>query len=126
MSTIKVDNLQTTGGAGLYPAKVWANVNQKGTSSIRNSGGVSSMSDLGVGYFRLNFSSTAPTSNWCMTAQGNGYGPSDPGGEYPVLRSYSGNNWYYPLFSTTNVEVETGGAGSRNEDFGYIGVQVVY
>ena len=128
MSTLKVNTLEeaTAGGATFFTAKAWANVNQIGTSTLRNDGGVSSLNDLGTGYFRLNFSNTAPTSHWSMTATGNGYGPSDPGGQTAVLRSNTGNFWQSPLFSTTSVEIETGFNSSVNSDFGYIGVQVVY
>ena len=126
MSTIKVDNLETTSGASLFPDKAWANVNQIGTNSIRNDGGFSSMADLGTGYFSLNFSNTASTSNWCVVAMGNGNGPSDHGATTPALRSSSGASWQNPLFSTTSVEVETGKSSAVNNDLGYIGVQVVY
>lgn len=126
MSTLKVDNLQTTGGAGLYPARSWANVNCRGTVAIRNSGNVSSMADNGVGDFTLNFSSTALTSNWCLTALGTAFAPSDPGNEYPVLRSSSGTQWSDPYFSTSNCRVEIGGGGGYNVDMGYVGVNVTF
>jgi hypothetical protein len=64
MSTIKVDNLQTTGGAGLYPARAWVNFTGTGTVSINDDGNVSSISDLGTGRYQVNYSSSlATTSN---------------------------------------------------------------
>ena len=126
MSTIKVDNLQTTSGAGLYPSRTWANVNQKGTTSLRNSGNVSSIADNGVGDFTLSFSVSASTAHWCLTATGNAWGPSDPGDEYPVLRSSSGTSFADPYFSTSNCRVETGRGQGTNMDMGYIGVSVVF
>ena len=126
MSTIKVDNLQTTGGAGLYPARAWGNVNCRGTVSIRESDNFSSMVDHGVGDFTLNFSSTTSTSNWCLTALGTSYGPSDVGDEYPLLRSSSGTQWSTPYFSTSNCRVETGRGQGNNVDMGYVGVNVTF
>ena len=67
MSTIKVDNLQTTGGAGLYPAKAWATWSAVPTS-LQASGNVSSLSDLGTGYFSVNFSSNLSTSNYTFVS----------------------------------------------------------
>ena len=65
MSTIKVDNLQTTGGAGLYPARAWVNFNGTGTVSIRADGNVSSITDNGVGNYAVNYSSSFSDANCC-------------------------------------------------------------
>lgn len=74
MSTIKVDNLQTTGGASLYPARAWVNFNGQGTPAIRGSGNVSSLTDISTGKFGVNLSSVttdangAPCCVWANTA----------------------------------------------------------
>ena len=49
MSTLTVDNLQTTGGASLFPARAWAEFSMDGTAGLNNDGGVSSLTDLGTG-----------------------------------------------------------------------------
>lgn len=67
MSTIKVDNLQTTGGAGLYPAKAWVNFNGSGTVAIRDDGNVSSITDNGTGQYSANFSSSFSSANYVTT-----------------------------------------------------------
>ena len=67
MSTIKVDNLQTTGGAGLYPARAWVNFNGTGTIAIRADGNVSSISDLGTGATRVNFTSAFGDASYSCT-----------------------------------------------------------
>lgn len=64
MSTIKVDNLQTTGGAGLYPAKAWVNFNGNGTIAIRRDGNVSSLTDYGTGNYGFNFSNNLSAGNY--------------------------------------------------------------
>ena len=73
MSTIKVDNLQTTGGAGLYPAKAWVNWNQTGTVAILADGGVSSITDNGVGLATISFSSTKSDINYGFNGSVNTY-----------------------------------------------------
>jgi hypothetical protein len=82
--------------------------------------------DNGQGDFTLSFSVAASTPHWCLTATGNAWGPSDPGNEYPVLRSSSGNNWSDPYFSTANCRVEVGAGGGTNADLAYVGVNVVF
>jgi len=64
MSTIKVDNLQTTGGAGLYPARAWVNFNGTGTVAIRDDGNVSSITDNGTGDYTLTFDNALSSSNY--------------------------------------------------------------
>ena len=66
MSTIKVDNLQTTGGVGLYPARVWSAWNQIGTQSIQGSANISSLTDGGVGITTNNFSNLLSSSNYAV------------------------------------------------------------
>lgn len=88
MSTIKVDNLQTTGGAGLYPARAWCTFVGTGTVSISASGNVSSITDYLAGTYGINFSSALGSSNYCATgdAQANdlaeGRGRHEPYGTY--------------------------------------------
>ena len=56
MSTIKVDNIQTTAGAARYTPQVATTFNGTGAVAINQSGGASSVSDLAVGKYRVNFS----------------------------------------------------------------------
>ena len=67
MSTIKVDNLQTTGGAGLYPAKAWVNFNGTGTVAVRGDGNVSSITDNATGKYTVNFSDSLTDANFSVT-----------------------------------------------------------
>ncbi len=68
MSTLKVDTLQTTGGAGLYPAKAWINFNGTGTVSITDDGNVSSLTDSGVGSYTLAFTAALSSATYATTA----------------------------------------------------------
>lgn len=63
MSTLKVDTLQTTGGAGLYPARAWVTYSMSGTASITADAGVSSLTDLGVGEPQFNLDTALPAAN---------------------------------------------------------------
>ena len=71
MSTIKVDTLQTTGGAGLYPAKAWVNFNGTGTVAIRDSENVSSITDNSQGNYTTNFTDALSSANFCCNFCGN-------------------------------------------------------
>ena len=85
MSTIKVDNLQTTSGASQYTAKAWASWDGTGTVSIFSSGNVSSISDNGTGIWTANFSSNM-TSTGYVTAMNVGKG--DAAGDLNVAAHY--------------------------------------
>ena len=120
MSTIKVDNLQTTGGADLYPARAWISMNGKGTVAIRNDGNISSLTDNGVGDYTANFSTALSTSSHGMSSAVAAYGPSDPGSSDVYLRSSSGTFGANPTLSTSSVRVEVGTNGAANFDYGYV------
>ena len=55
-------------------SKAWVNFNGIGTPAIRHSHNVSSISDLGVGKFRANFTSALSNSSYCVTALGHSTG----------------------------------------------------
>ena len=64
MSTLKVDTLQTTGGAGLYPARAWVNFNGLGTVAILGGGNASSITDNTTGDYTVNFTNSLSTVNY--------------------------------------------------------------
>lgn len=57
-----------TGAAPVYACRAWVNFNGTGVVAIRASGNVSSIEDLGVGSFRLNFITALPDSNYSATS----------------------------------------------------------
>ena len=71
MSTIKVNNLQTTGGAGLYPAKAWVNFNGAGTVAISADGNVSSITDNGAGDYAVNFGNNMANTSYAFQLASN-------------------------------------------------------
>jgi hypothetical protein len=64
MSTLKVDTLQTTGGAGLYPAQAWVNYDQDAVN-ITNSANVSSVTDDAVGVYTVSFTNAFSAATYC-------------------------------------------------------------
>jgi len=88
MSTIKVDNLQTTGGAGLYPARAWVTFTMDGTPRILADAGVSSLADLGTGKPQFNLSTALAAANGLPFNTGalwhDAGGPTGTTREYPI------------------------------------------
>ena len=83
MSTIKVDNLQTTGGAGLYPPTAWMNMDAE-SNSIRDDQGFSSFTDGSEGYksFTLaNATSSGTPSVVCSKVHNQSITNSNEGGD---------------------------------------------
>jgi hypothetical protein len=56
-----------TGTAPLYMCRAWVNFNGTGTIAIRASGNVSSITDLGAGAYRVNFTTAMPDANYAAS-----------------------------------------------------------
>jgi hypothetical protein len=68
-----------SGSAPSYSARAWVNFNGQGTIAIRASANISSITDNGVGKFRLNFTTAMPDANYtffggCVHVPGVSYG----------------------------------------------------
>jgi len=57
-----------TGSAPVYACRAWVNFDGTGTVSIRESGNVSSITDLATGVFRVNFTTAMPDANYSPLA----------------------------------------------------------
>jgi hypothetical protein len=58
------------GGSTLLPefkCRAWVNFNGTGTVAIRSSGNVSSITDLGIGNYQVNFTTAMPDANYSIT-----------------------------------------------------------
>jgi hypothetical protein len=68
MSTLRVNTIQNSGGTGSPAinglAAAWVNFNGTGTVAIRGSSNVSSITDLGTGDYRVNFTTAMPDVNY--------------------------------------------------------------
>lgn len=57
------------GSAGAaYGCRAWVNFNGTGTPSIRGGGNVSSITDSGTGFYRVNFTNSLPDGNYSVVA----------------------------------------------------------
>ncbi len=53
-----------SGSPPSYACRAWVNFNGTGTVAIRASGNVSSITDLGVGQYQVNFTTSMPDANY--------------------------------------------------------------
>lgn len=79
MSTIRFDTWQNVGGtAEFYKCRAWVNFNGTGTIAIRAAGNVSSITDNGVGLYRINFTTAMPDVNYTyITGVGRNLDPEN-------------------------------------------------
>ena len=97
-------------------AKCWINYNggRNGSFGIRDSFGVSSITDNGTGDFTVTFSNSMSDTNYCV--QGT---CTYLMGEVPRLRILSGYVW-----STSSIRVITGYTDTTKADHHVVGVAV--
>ena len=89
MSTIKANTLlHSDGSTTTQPsipaldqrmAKVWCNYDQKDAVSVRDSYGVSSVTDSGTGVHQINFSTAMTNTNYAVSVTINGSGVTAAG-----------------------------------------------
>jgi hypothetical protein len=74
----KAGDLKFNSGYGsaatAYGCRVWVNFNGQGTLAIRASGNVSSVTDVAVGNYRVNFTTAMPDVNYASTGTAGGAG----------------------------------------------------
>jgi hypothetical protein len=84
MSGLRLTTISNQAGTASVPsetvingsAKAWVNFNGTGTVAIRASYNVSSITDLGTGYYTINFTTAMPDTSYStlITAQDDGLG----------------------------------------------------
>ena len=88
-----------TGGInGAQLAKAWVNFNGTGTVAITDSYNVSSITDLGTGYYTVNFSTILSNTNYCAIAQRKNVTVNTNYGAY--VSAYNAS--YYQIYTTEN------------------------
>jgi len=70
MSTIKVDTIKNTSNVEVFTVKAWVNFDGTGSPSIRASGNVSSLVDVGTGYYTVNFTTAMTDANFSVCSSG--------------------------------------------------------
>jgi hypothetical protein len=91
--------------ATAYGCRAWVNFNGTGTVAIRASGNVSSITDVGVGYYRVNFANAMPDANYCITGC-----PSDDGVAATLISS--SGTWGGTNQTTTSALMFVGNTGA--------------
>ena len=116
MSTLKVNTVQHntsgfnnvvqfTDGAGTQNAalcRAWVYFNGTGTIAIQGSFNVSSITDSGTGYYRINWSNNAPTINYCSIVCGTG-GLTSSGYIQHDTQSFNGDGTNAPLVGSITL-----------------------
>jgi hypothetical protein len=115
MSTLKVSTLQNLSGTEVYTAKAWVNFNGTGTVAIRAAGNVSSITDLGTGYYRVNFTTALTDANYSVSFGGQGVSASGwwrfLGSGAASVNGFSSSSYTFETpaanFTATDTEIAT-------------------
>ena len=106
MSTLKVNAIRSTSDVEMFLAKAWVNFNGTGTVAIRASGNVTSITDVGVGTYTINFTAAMPDTNYATVTAFGGSGSADWGGGLDSARTVSTTS--APIYSaySTNAKAD--------------------
>jgi len=112
------DKLSTaSGSAPSYSARAWVNFNGTGTVAIRSSGNVSSITDRGLGYYQVNYTTAMPDANYAAIASPSGQYGTNMGGQTGMYTTNS-NTEFAPL--TTSCRFVFNNYSSNNYDATYV------
>ena len=124
MSTLKLDTLSNKAGTASVPsdtivsgtAKAWVNFNGTGTVAIRQSFNVSSITDIGTGHYRVNFTNAMLDADYSVIVLA---GSSSSSTNYRTFLHYS------EAPTTTTFRVLFNNAGDTAQvDVEYVNVAV--
>ena len=92
-TTPNIDSAQVatvSGTAPLYMCRAWVNFNGQGTPAIRGSGNVTSITDVGVGRYTINFTTAMSDTNYAVvTGQGDNVAANTVGNSTPISSASS-------------------------------------
>ena len=110
--------LNASGSAPVYACRAWVNFSGTGTVSIRSSGNVSSITDNGTGSYGINFTTSMPTADYCVT------GFAGRGAVGVILTADSGT---YGSNSTISANVQTRllGGSVDTVDADYVSIAII-
>ena len=103
--------------ATAYGVRAWVNFDGQGTIAIRESGNVSSLTDLGTGFYQINFTTAMPDVNYAVCGMSRGY---DDGASNPSNFTTTAIDRDADAISTGFVKIcagRTGPSGSTSSDF---------
>lgn len=120
MSEIRATTISDAAGTGpitltgQYAAKAWVNFNSVTTVSIRESGNLSSITDVSTGLFTLNFATAMTDANYAVVGSG--------GNDSNDLRTININFDVAP--TTSAVQINCTSANNTTNDTAYNAVTV--
>jgi len=118
-----LDLFNATGSAPVYACRAWVNFDGKNTVSIRASGNVSSITDLGTGNYDVNFSTNMPDANYAAVVTSAAQTSS---GVQANVFTDSGQRFpSNSLVDSVNVVSHTGNAANNGVYVDNEGMQVV-
>jgi hypothetical protein len=107
--TIIADTWQNGDGTQNYKCRAWVNFNGDGTVAIRASGNVSSITDLGTGLYRANFTTALVDASFSIVG-------SCKNSNNTTYNSGNENTQFIPNTpTTTSIQMGTGGDGSLSD-----------
>jgi len=123
MSTIKVDTIQSTGGAPRVPAKAIAQFDGTGTATLNTDQNISSLTDNGTGDYTLGLSNansgTTPSVVFGSTGASSTY-------EFAQQAILNGSTVGGTDPTTSSIRIATGhtGNGQTDQDCAYVSVAI--
>lgn len=100
--------LNAGGNAPIYACRAWVQFNGSGTVSIKSSGNVSSVTDLGIGMYRVNFTTAMSDVNYCPVL----------GIAHYADTTYQGNIFYkQSSITTSSFQITTAANNNAETDF---------
>jgi hypothetical protein len=115
-----IANLPNGDDAPVYACRAWVNfdgtTNTAGFCTIRDSGNVSSITDLANNCYRVNFTTNMDDANYAVSASG---GNSSNGVPYLTTRSSNNSD---PNVAYIEVQGSNGGNGSADLNFAYVAI----
>ena len=124
MSTLKVNTIQdTSGGSSSTPAqieqgraKAWVKWNGTGTLAINASFNVSSVTDIGTGYYKINFKTAFADTSYTALFQGDTAVTPGTGHALPFIADYDGSSGDTMATGYTSVIWHQWNSGSTRVD----------
>ena len=111
---IKYDKWINDDNSENYKCRAWVNFNGVGTVAIRASGNVSSLTDLGVGSYKINFTIAMVDANYAASVTGTA-GASSGGGASVDTQEGGGEGANIGATTFFVVRGLTGGTGAMQD-----------
>ena len=105
--------LNASGLAPMFACRAWVNFNGTGTVAIRGSGNVSSITDSGVGFYTVNFTTAMLDVNYSVTGTA---GIDTPANSTTVLNPYT--------YAASNFILRTVNGAGTATDFPWVSIGV--